>query len=303
MHASPQRIPRLSIVIAAWNGTAALRACLASLRGQAEADGTEVIAVCNFASEAAEAPARDFPFARILMLPPESTVPVLRAAGVREAQGEIIALAEDHCTFDRAWCAEIKKAHELPHAAIGGSVENSSGQRPLDWAVYFYDYGKYMLPNAAGPVAALSGNNASYKRAALGEVRESFRDGFFESAVHAALAGHGQTLYLAPSAIVYHAKHYRFGDAVSQSFHLARGYAAMRAKSASSGKRLAFAAGSVLLPIVLPGRVIGRTLGKRRHRKELLMSLGYLLLLLRSWSLGEFCGYLFGEGGGGARWR
>jgi len=42
---------------------------------------------------------------------------------------------------------------------------------------------------------------------------------------------------------------------------------------------------------------------KRRHIKELLHSLPYLLILMTSWSFGEFCGYLAGEGDSTSKWK
>jgi hypothetical protein len=158
----------LSIVIAAWNGPSSLEKCLASLRP----DGSvEILAVTNFEGE--------FPNVRHIPMPAGTTVPQLRAEGIRRSTGEIVALAEDHCTFAPDWCAELRKAHELPYAVIGGAVENPASCA-IDWAVYFYDYGKYMLPLEAGPATALSGNNVSYKRAALEEVESAWTEGVFE---------------------------------------------------------------------------------------------------------------------------
>jgi hypothetical protein len=90
-------------------------------------------------------------------------VPELRTKGINLAHGEIFALVEDYCTLDEHWCAEIKKAHRLPFSVIGGAVENRSPDKLLNWAVYFYDYGKYMFPAQPGAVETLSGMNVSYK--------------------------------------------------------------------------------------------------------------------------------------------
>lgn len=292
--------PKLSIVIAAWNGPDALRACLASLGGQAETPGIEVVVAANFDAEAA-AGAANISGLQVIARGPEATVPRLRAAGIAAARGDIVAVTEDHAVFDARWCAEISKAHESAHAAIGGSVENAGGQRALDWAVYFYDYGRYMPPNVSGETGSLSGFNVSYKRAALDELAPLIQDGFFEASVHSELVRRGHRLFLASPAVVFHNKRYRFGAAFAQSFHLARSFAGRRFTGA--GKRLAYAAGSLLLPVLLPVRAAAQVISKRRRRKELILAMPYLVLLMTSWACGEFCGYLFGEGRSGEQWK
>jgi glycosyltransferase involved in cell wall biosynthesis len=292
----------LSVVIAAWNGQASLEKCLRSLLRDSLTE-TEVIVASNFDGET-EAIVRDrFPDVRYVAMPAGTTVPRLRAEGIRYSTGEIVALAEDHCTFDRDWCAELKRAHQQPCSAIGGAVENASARRALDWAVYFYDYGKFMLPLSAGRTEALSGNNVSYKRTALQEVAAAFQEGVFEPFLHAELIRRGHSLYLAPSMIVYHQKLYYAGDATAKAYHLARSYAAKRVAGASLPKRSLFVVGSLLLPFLLPARIVLRTLRKRRLVLKLIRCSPYLLLLTASWAFGEFCGYLTGAGNSEIEWK
>jgi hypothetical protein len=294
---------RLSVVIAAWNGVPLLEKCLRSLREDGNEAGTEIIAVTNFDGGAGRMIESQFPYVRHEPMLPGTPVPRLRSAGIYCSRGEIVALAEDHCTFGKGWCAAIKHAHELPYAAIGGVVENASVTRALDWAMYFYDYGRFMPPIAAGVVGSLSGNNVSFKRAFLAEVEASFRDGFFEPFTHGALKARGYQLYLAPSVVVYHEKTYRDRAAAAHCYHLARGYAAKRAKKASRVERWKLTVGSAALPLLLTGRIVAPTLRKRRHVGALLRSLPHLLLLLTCWSWGEFRGYLSGPGGSAGEWK
>ncbi len=285
---------RLSIVIAAWNNSSLLRQCLASLARQADCKDTEVIVASSYNCGAREMVEREFPQVKLISLT-EATVPELRTKGISCARGEIVALLEDHCTFDQNWCAEIKKAHELPYSVIGGSVENASGERPLDWAVYFYDYGKYMLPNQAGVVDSLSGINISYKRLVLERVAKSFQQGFLETFINEELKKQGEALYLAPLAIVYHQKNYEIKDAFTQSYRYGRSFSGMRTRNTTLWQRIGLILGSLTLPVLLPSRIALRTVRKGRYLKELLRSLPHLLLLMTSWSYGELCGYVGGE--------
>lgn len=294
---------KLSIIIAAWNDLPSLCQCLASLEGQIDPEDTEVIVASNFDDGAQESVRRQFPFVKYVPLPADTTVPQLRAQGIHCSIGEIVALLEDHCTVDERWCAEIRQAHELPYSIIGGAVENSAHQRPLDWAVYFYDYGPYMLPEQPRVATALTGANSSYKRTALEEVAEHYQHGFYENFVHDELQRRGHHLYLMPSAIVYHQKHYSTKDALAQAYYHARSFAAKRIFNDSVSKRVIFIMASLALPVLLPSRIALKIFRKGRHQAELAKSLPYLLLLLSGWSYGEFCGYLCGEGDSAGKWK
>jgi hypothetical protein len=126
---------------------------------------------------------------------------------------------------------------------------------------------------------------------------------FFEVFIHEELKSRGHSLYLMPTSIVYHNKNYETKEALIECYHHGRSFGGMRAVNSSLSKRIAFILGSLILPILLPLRIALRAIGKRRHIKELSLSLPYLLLLMTCWSFGEFCGYMWGEGNSTARWK
>jgi glycosyltransferase involved in cell wall biosynthesis len=291
----------LSVIIAAWNGVWMLSECLESLNKQTDTNNIEVIVVSNFKPNLSE---NNFSIpVKFIETSANSTVPQLRTRGIINASGKIIALLEDHCIFDSLWCEEIKKAYESDFSIVGGTVENASVKKSLDWAVYFYDYGKYMLPNREGEVESLSGLNVSYNRETLEEVRELYLDGFFETFVNEELKKRGHHLILMPTAIVYHNKNYEMKRASEHSFYLARSFAARRAAGFGILKKVSFSIISVFLPLLLIMRIITTTVTKGRHLAELFRSIPLLILLISIWSFGEFCGYLLGEGNSGGEWR
>ncbi len=293
----------LSVVIAASDDADSLTHCLSSLEGQISAGDIEVIVASNVDGLTKKEIERQFPFAIYLGLPVDTTVPELRARGARHAVGEIIALIEDNCFVDAHWCEEIKKAHSQPYAAIGGAVVSGSHERPFDWAVYLSDYGKYMPPLQAGETDTLPGNNLSYKRSALERMKTACEDGIFEASLNEELKKRGQKLYLAPSVIVYHRKSYDPKETVIRYYYLARSYAGRRIAGVAMLTRLVFIAGSLLLPVLLPARIALRVLRKGHEKKSIIWSLPHLFLLMTSWSIGEFCGYVFGEGSSARAWR
>lgn len=282
----------LSIVVVAWHGSVALKSCLNSLVNQLPAGNCQVIVASNFeANDLGNLPEllRNF---ESICLPPEAEVPELRARGAGRATGKIIAFLEDHCRCDAGWCEQMIKAHRSSYSVIGGSVENGQRQQRLSWAVYFYDYGAYMLPSVPQVVPALSGINVSYKREVLETLRDQYAHGFYETFINQELQKRGYDLYLMPTAIVYHDKAYDLKTAVAESYRYGRDFAARRLSGASAFKRLLYVIVSIPLPALLVGRIIRRTVQKKRHLKELAGCLPYLVLLMTAWSYGELRGYL-----------
>jgi hypothetical protein len=301
MSLEPARL-KLSVIVAASNDCVALAKTLASLKGQAENADTEVIAFCNFDGEVKSNVVKEFPFVKCETLASDTTVPELRSRGIYLSRGKIIALVEDYCVLDDLWCAEVKKVHEAGHAIVGGAVENRCPDKLLNWAVYFYDYGKYMLPERERLAATLSGMNVSYDREVLKKVEGTFRDGFYETSIHEELKGHGYDLYLAPSAIAYLSKDYEFGKILPTYFHLGRSFASQRIDGIRPARRVLLALGSFALPILLLARIAFRTVLKRRYLQKLFLASPALCLLVTFWSAGELCGYLCGEGSSARKW-
>jgi glycosyltransferase involved in cell wall biosynthesis len=286
--------PKLSVVIAASNNLEALERTLTSLTDQASEADVEVVAVTNFNGETESRLKQRFPFVQCATLPRDATVPELRTRGINLSHGDIVALTEDYGFADENWCAEITKGHDSGQSIVGGAVENRSPDRLLNWAAYFFDYGKYMLPMRPKVVASLSGINASYNRMVLEEAANVYRDGFEEAFVHEELKNRGHELFLVPSAIIYLSKNFEFRATLRDFYQLARSFAARRVTRRKWTERIAFAIGACLLPILLPIRVVIRIVPKRRHLSKLLLSLPHLVVLMISWSAGEFCGYFSG---------
>jgi glycosyltransferase involved in cell wall biosynthesis len=286
---------KLSVVVVASNDAVALEKTLASLTGAAKSPDTETIAVCNFDGAVLASLQQKFPFIKTAVLPKDTSVAALRTRGVQLANGEIIAFVEDYGFVDDRWLAEIKKAHDSGFSVVGGAIENKCPNRLLNWAVYFFDYGRYMPPLEAGLTATLSGMNVSYNRKALEKFAETYREGFHETFVHEQLKSSGYELYLAPSAIVYLSKDYKLGATVQSFFALARSFATRRVVYKTRSKRALLALGSCLLPVLLPLRTVLCVLPKKKHLLSLVLCVPHLSVLMTGWAAGEFCGYLFGE--------
>lgn len=219
----------------------------------------------------------------------------LRAHGLAAAQSNIIGLLEDHARPDPHWCARVVEAHgrRYPnYAAVGGAIENGI-DLPLNWAVYFCDFGRYQNPVPEGESHFASDANISYKRTALETVKEVWQESFHETAVNWALASRGEKLALAGDIIVYqHRKNLRFGNALMERFIWGRSYAATRSLLTSGIKRLMYAALSPLLPAILLARMAVMVVKRGRHLGPFLKALPLIALLTMSWACGELVGYM-----------
>jgi hypothetical protein len=302
--------PTLSVIVAIVSDTTNQRVdperlggCLEALSAQVDAPAMEVIVghLPDFENAALQEryPGVKFVAARGVKGPRETGGgrehhDVLRARAMAEAKGDIIALIEDHALPDAHWCANIVRAHAEPYACIGGAMGNMV-DKPLNWAVYFCDYGKYQNPLPEGEAHFASDSNVSYKRVALERVRGTWNAAFREVIVNGALRGLGETITLRRDIIVdQHRTGLRFWPALRERYIWGRSYSATRNATLSWPKRLALAAVSPILPLVLTLRLASTARARRIYFGKFLTALPLIIVLLASWSLGEGVGYIAG---------
>jgi len=290
--------PRISVVIASVNGAAHLEECLHALECQTLKHQAEVIVADRCGPSVTDLIRTQNLNVKLLSLPPATTIPQLRALGMKHSQGAIIAVTEDHCLAQSCWYERILRAHESYSGVIGGAVENDpSITRTVDWAVFFCEYGRYMNPVPNGEVADLPGNNVSYRREFLAHISDLLEGGnSWEGDLHVRLRDRGVKFYSDPSIIVYHKKEFALGYFLSQRYHYSRSYAGMRTQAAPFSEKLIRAALCSILPPILTLRIAGWTFSKKRHIRMLFRALPLILLFTIVWAWGEFIGHLFGPG-------
>jgi glycosyltransferase involved in cell wall biosynthesis len=294
----PNQPPKISVVIASVNGRGYLDDCLRALENQTLKDQAEVIVVDCCGDGVTAWIRRQYPSVKLLSFPERKTIPELRAIGMKQARGGIVALTEDHCLAEPHWYERILLAHQTHYGAIGGAVENDpSIKRAVDWAVFFCEYSPYMKPILAGEVPDIPGNNLSYRREFLAHLGDLLDDGrSWESSLNARLRQNGIRLYSDPSIVVYHKKVFGFRYFISQRYHYARSYAGLRVANSCLAKGILYALFCPLLPGLLVGRISRQVVSKRRHVDQWARALPFLALFTLVWAWGEFVGYLCGPG-------
>lgn len=289
--------PKLSIVIAAVNGPELLSQTLDAIDQLPERSQIEVVVV---GTEAVSAKA-------VLNGRPESCrviiggclkdgIPRLRHSGVMAANGQFIAILEDHVDVDKNWASTIFKFMADPSvSAVGGRVD--SGQDGwVNWGVFLADYARYIGPVAEGDHADLPGNNIAYRRDALLAHADSLAEGKWESWVNAKLAGEGYRLVSTNQMVVRHCKRFKLSEFLRLRWHFGRSYAGMRIRELGPAKRAIYGVGSAILPVMLTVRATRLLATRDIPRFKLAKCWPLIAIVMTVGAAGECFGYLFGPG-------
>ena len=298
-------VPALSVVVVSFNETWQLERCLRSLAAQVARPTMEVIVVRKWERETDDMARLHAAFPETLWVnATDGTIPRMRSRGIAASRGDVVAMIEDDCVVEAHFGSAVLRAHASPHVAVGGAVEPGSYQTALDWATYFCDYARFMLPFPVGDTSVLPGNNVSYKRAVVEELLSlGASDGLQEAFVHAAWSRSGRPMKADPQIVVRNENSWSVAAVSSLPFHHGRAFAGQRGQNWPLPRRLAFAAAAVALPALHGGRILSRVVGRRRKVGQLTRALPWVVLFGLSWSAGEFVGYSLGPGTSLQRWR
>jgi glycosyltransferase involved in cell wall biosynthesis len=287
----------LTVVVIVLGARKYLTRCLKSLVPQAHAGSIEIIVPHDDGVSDVSMFRSEFPSVQFLTVNGYRTYAELRARAVQKAQGDIISITEDHCIPSPDWCAQILRAHTMPHAAIGGAVDKVAPDSVVNWAMYLADYVRYMNPAPEGQVNHLTDCNVSYKRAALASIATVWAEEFHEPDVHGALQARGENLWFSPRIIVRQQRSIPLADAIRDRYSFGRLFGSGRAAKASAVHRVAYASIALLLPPLMVMRIARHVFQKRQCVLEFFRAFPATILLNAIWAWGEFVGYLTGRPG------
>src|SRR5208337_1582035 len=302
--------PALTVVVTVVSDTSEesdtlhLEGCLEALRQQIDPPSMEVLVTCDARLPGIKELEQKFPEVGFIAVEKLRTVrsgpsrehhDELRGIGIRRARGPLVALIEDVGRPDPRWSAALVREHAQPYAAIGGAMENGI-DRPINWAVYFGDFGRYQNPVPRGPSVYVSDANVCYKREALEHVADAWAGAYNEARVNAGLAERGELLALSPDVIVYqHRLDLRMGAVLLERYVWGRSYAAVRVANVEMSRRAVLAMLCPLLPFVLLLRQLRNVLRTKRNRAAFVRALPLTAVLDMVWSYGELVGYVTGH--------
>lgn len=289
---------KLSVVIASDNTIDRTLQCVAAVYAQSVPDIEIILADCSV-DGSAEAVRRRWPDVKIIHFPQRVTQATLLAAGLRQAQGEFLAVLESHGIPEGDWAAAALTALRTSGVAVGGPVEWAGERRMVDWAAYLCDYGQFMRPRVSGSVSELPGNNCAFPRAWLDKYPEYTQSEFWKTFfLWHMQEREGIRLQSVPSmAIRYERSFPTLTAFLARRFHHARCFGAMRRRNLSLAQRWAF---TLLAPLCLPplfmGRILQRLWPKGRERERIVKALPLIIAASVVWMAGEWTGYVAGTG-------
>jgi glycosyltransferase involved in cell wall biosynthesis len=238
-------------------------------------------------------------FLRVRVVEVEAILPlsVALAAGIRQASAPVIVTAESHSYPGPGWGQALIEAHKQPWVAVGPVIGNANPDSIISWANLFLDYGGCVETTAVGEVDYLPGHNTSYKREIIlqyGSKLEAMMDS--EILLHWDMRSKGYRLLLEQAAKTYHLNVNRLSSWLSERFYTGRRFAATRARDWSPLRRLLYAGGAPLIPLVRLSRVLQDIRSSTRRRELLPRVVPPLIVGLTVSALGELIGYVFGAG-------
>ncbi|MBC7897776.1 MAG: glycosyltransferase [Cytophagaceae bacterium] len=286
----------LTVIVPAVNEPSDVRKTLEALERERRATGVEAIVVSRLGAPVSTLVKASFPWARLIDVAPGTTIPAMRAIAFEQVTTPYVAVIEDHVAVPAGWVALMTAKARETGAIVGGPVDNLATVTLLDRAAFLCEYSHCMPPLPGGSTSWLPGNNVVYPADTARKHLELLRRGSWENDMHEAIKADGGSLVMVPEGVIGHDKHYSLWEYLSQRYLYSRSFAGKRGQQSSALKRLAYAAGSVILPPVLLLRIVSRVGARPDHRGTLLRSLPLIATFVVSWAAGELVGYLAGPG-------
>ncbi len=298
---------RLSVIVTVVGGRSFLRRCLSHLVPQTQRQLVEIIVPYDSTISEVEHLQTDFADVRFVFMGEVATSAPLRTQasehelydcrssfGLRAAKGEVLALVQDCVIPASDWVEQVLSAHALPYGVVGGAVEHGA-KRPLNWAVFFQDFGRHQPPLKEGPAVYLTDINVSYKRTALEAVKELWQNRYKEVTVNWALDRLGVTLWQRPQIVVTHSRgELEIVKLIIERYSWGRLFGVIRTREMALPSRLTYILLSPLIPLIVLFRTVKKAI-RSNHRRHLVMAMPHLVVLTVVWCFGEFMGYLTGR--------
>ena len=228
---------------------------------------------------------------------PGSDVFRMRAEGLVAANGQIVAITEDHCVPDPQYLASVLRAHEqYPEPAVAGAVINGTTRRLVDRVNFLLVHARNQPPRDSLPAPGWvpTPTNISYKRGAIPTDVPS--RGWIET-VHNVVLLHANQVVFDDRIVVRHFQSLGWLGTVKHHFHAGRSMGGL-ARSAI-GSRCAQARWALRSTPLLPAylvRPIWQVQRTSTGRRAVLPLLPIAAAISAADAVGFACGVLAGPG-------
>jgi hypothetical protein len=289
---APGRAPRLSIILAT-DTYETVRGVIERFRRQTARQDLELVVVTGCARDVAAVLAFREEFAALQIVEFASTdIAAARAQGIRSATAPIVFIAETHSYAHPTMAEALIGAFDDRWAAVVPALGNANPKGVLSWAAFICDYGIWVT-RPAGEIPQAPPHNAAYRRSMLLELQDGLGPAL---ALGGDLPGWMQArnyrTYFEPAARIDHVNVTRFRDWADERFVSGMAIASNRLPHWSLARRLAYVAGSILIPAVLVWRVLPGLRQAARLTRLPAATVPAIVAGAILRAAGEFCAYV-----------
>ena len=285
--------PRMSIVLAT-DSYATIRPVIRCLSKQTLKQKLEVVLVTPDAKSMHSNLAGESPFAKTTVVDDSvDDLAVARAAGARASSAPIVFIGETH-SFPAPNMAELilDAFQESNWACVVPSVHNANPHGALSWSGCILDYGRWAPGLPAGRLQDAPVYNAAFQSEVLLALGDRLRFALGQTDELAlALAANRQGVLFEPQARIGHANITSFGPWFLNRFFVGNLIATNRSRQWPLTKRVVYAGGPFLIPLVLLRRLSSGIRQSARNQTLPLGTLPAIVVGLVLRAAGEAFGY------------
>lgn len=296
--------PKVSIVLIVANRRGRSAMALKSALAQDGLENAEILLIDSGVGDD-HLPGADDPRVRSLKPAQGASFGEMKALGLREARGEIVAYMEDHVELRPGWLQGILGAMDEPWTGLGAEVHNANPGVGLSDALALINYGLWAPPLKRGRSEMLPGNNTVYRRAALLEYDQQLDDLLLSDTVlQFQLLRDGRELWLEPEVSILHRNPTTLKTGAQAEFHYHWCFGAVRAKVFhwSRFKKARYILLSPAIPWLRSWRLRKLALKDGAETARLFnRQLLAILIIMHAAVIGQSLGILFGLGDAGNR--
>jgi len=220
-----------------------------------------------------------------------------RGVGVRHAAAPFVFIAETHAYPDPDLADTVVKALSSTWSVVVPGFRNANPETGLASAGFLSDYGAWLQGLPPGETERTPSYNAGFRRSVLLEFGERLEHAItFGDELFLGLRERGHKAYFDPSVAIHHVNLCRLGPWVHERFLAGVLIGGYRSARWSWAKRIAYAAGSPLIPFVILSRIQGGV--REAARRERVPATTMIAIVCGAFvkAAGEFRGYLAGTG-------
>jgi hypothetical protein len=287
--------PRLSIIIGTDN-FARVATLVESAERQTIANDIELVVVASDTGDIeANVPRASFHSVQIIPTKPIVALAAARATGVRASKAPAVFIAETHAYPDPDFCEIALRALSDEWAAVVPGFRNSNPVNSLSWAGFLSDYGPWLESRERGQTDYIPSHDVVFRKDVLLEFGDRLDNALtFGDELYLGLRARNHKALFEPAARIQHVNIIKLDSFVYERHIAGRLIGSYRSRRWSYPKRVAYAAASPLIFLVILRRMWP---GVREARRRKIIPAGTIravLLGLLVKSAGEFRGYLAG---------